>query len=111
MIIKSFEAEKIKSLKNNLILLYGANEGHKNQIINELFKRFFKGEVLRFEENEILTNHERVISNLMNKSLFDDEKLIINQIINGIKIAELIFKNNHFFVTILMKSLNALSYK
>ena len=30
MIIKSFEAEKIKSLKNNLILLYGANEGHKN---------------------------------------------------------------------------------
>ena len=38
MIIKSFEAEKIKSLKNNLILLYGANEGHKNQVINELFK-------------------------------------------------------------------------
>ena len=77
MIIKSFETEKIKSLKNNLILLYGANEGHKNQVINELFKIFFKGEVLRFEENEILTNHERVISNLMNKSLFDEEKLII----------------------------------
>ena len=77
MIIKSFETEKIKSIKNNLILLYGANEGHKNQIINELFKRFFKGEVLRFEENEILTNHERVISNLMNKSLFEEEKLII----------------------------------
>ena len=77
MIIKSFEAEKIKSLKNNLILLYGANEGHKNQVINELFKIFFKGEVLRFEENEILTNHERVISNLMNKSLFEEEKLII----------------------------------
>ena len=77
MIIKSFETEKIKSIKHNLILLYGANEGHKNQIINELFKRFFKGEVLRFDENEILTNHERVVSNLMNKSLFEEEKLII----------------------------------
>ena len=77
MIIKSFEAEKIKSLKINFILAYGANEGHKNQIINELFKRFFKGEILRFDENEILINHEQVISNLMNKSLFDEEKLII----------------------------------
>ena len=77
MIIKSFETEKIKSLKINFILAYGANEGHKNQIINELFKRFFKGEILRFDENEILINHEQVISNLMNKSLFDEEKLII----------------------------------
>ena len=77
MIIKSFEAEKIKSLKNNFILLYGSNNGHKNEVINELFIKFFKGEILRFDENEILTNHEQIISNFMNKSLFDEEKLII----------------------------------
>ena len=77
MIIKSFETEKIKSLKTNFILLYGTNEGHKNQVINELFKRLFKGEILRFDENEILINHEKIISNLMNKSLFEEEKLII----------------------------------
>ena len=73
MIIKSFETEKIKSKKNNLILLYGKNQGYKNQVINEIFE----GETSRYEENEILSNYENFISNLMNKSLFDDEKLII----------------------------------
>ena len=77
MIIKSFEIEKIKSIKNNLILIYGMNQGHKNQVIKELFEKLFEGEVLKYDENEILNNHEEFISNLMNKSLFDDNKLII----------------------------------
>jgi len=73
MIIKSFEIEKIKSLKNNLILIYGINQGYKNQVIKELLE----GEILRFDENDILNNHEEIVSNLMNKSLFDENKLII----------------------------------
>ncbi len=77
MIIKSFEIEKMKSIKNNLILIYGTNQGYKNQVIKELFEKLFKGEILRFDENEILNNHEEFISNLMNRSLFDDNKLII----------------------------------
>ena len=77
MIIKSFEVEKIKSKKNNLFLIYGSNQGHKNQVIKELFEKLFEGEILRFDENEILNNHEEFISNLMNRSLFDDDKLII----------------------------------
>ena len=77
MIIKSFEIEKIKSIKNNLILIYGTNQGYKNQVIKELFEKLFEGEILRFDENEILNNHEEFISNLMNRSLFDDNKLII----------------------------------
>jgi DNA polymerase-3 subunit delta len=77
MIIKSFEVEKIKSIKNNLILIYGSNQGHKNQVIKELFEKLFEGEVSRFDEHEILNNHEEFISSLMNKSLFDDDKLII----------------------------------
>ena len=77
MIIKSFEIEKIKSIKNNLILIYGTNQGYKNQVIKEFFEKLFEGEILRFDENEILNNHEEFISNLMNKSLFDDDKLII----------------------------------
>ena len=40
MIIKSFEIDKIKLTKNNLILLYGSNQGHKNQVIKEKFERF-----------------------------------------------------------------------
>jgi len=77
MIIKSFEIEKIKSIKNNLILIYGTNQGYKNQVIKEFFEKLFEGEILRFDENEILNNHEEFISNLMNRSLFDDDKLII----------------------------------
>tara|TARA_Y100000741_G_scaffold141596_1_gene106937 strand:+ start:4099 stop:5076 length:978 start_codon:yes stop_codon:yes gene_type:complete len=77
MIIKSFEAEKIKSIKNNLILIYGNNQGHKNQVIKELFEKLFKGEISRFDENEIFQNYEEFISSLINKSLFEDYKLII----------------------------------
>tara|TARA_B100001741_G_C16456409_1_gene552951 strand:- start:36 stop:1013 length:978 start_codon:yes stop_codon:yes gene_type:complete len=77
MIIKSFELEKIKSNKKNLILIYGSNQGYKNEVIKEVFEKLFEGEILRFDESEILNNHEEFISNLMNKSLFDNEKLII----------------------------------
>ena len=77
MIIKSFELDKIKNIKSDLILLYGLNQGYKNQIITEFFEKSFQGEILRFDETEILNNHEEFIANLMNKSLFNNEKLII----------------------------------
>ncbi len=77
MILKSFEVEKIKLIKSNLILVYGENQGYKNQIIKELFEKPFNGEIIRLDEYEILNNQEEFISSLMNKSLFDDERLII----------------------------------
>ena len=77
MIIKSFEVDKIKSTKNNLILIYGSNQGHKKQVIKGLFEQFFNGEISRFDESEILNNYEEFISSLINKSLFEDHKLII----------------------------------
>tara|TARA_B100000579_G_scaffold146267_1_gene118665 strand:- start:242 stop:1219 length:978 start_codon:yes stop_codon:yes gene_type:complete len=77
MIIKSFELDKIKNKKNNLILIHGLNQGYKNQVIKECFEKAFEGEILRFDENEILNNFEESVSNLMNKSLFNDDKLII----------------------------------
>ena len=77
MIIKSFEIDKIKLTKNNFILLYGSNQGHKNQVIKELFVKFFNGQISRLDESEILNNYEEFISSLINKSLFEDHKLII----------------------------------
>ena len=77
MIIKSFEIDKIKLTKNNLILLYGSNQGHKNQVIKELFVKVFNGQISRLDESEILNNYEEFISSLINKSLFEDHKLII----------------------------------
>ena len=77
MIIKSFEIDKIKLTKNNLILLYGSNQGHKNQVIKELFVKVFNGQISRLDESEIINNYEEFISSLINKSLFEDNKLII----------------------------------
>ena len=77
MIIKSFEIDKIKLTKNNPILLYGSNQGHKNQVIKELFVKVFNGQISRLDESEILNNYEEFISSLINKSLFEDHKLII----------------------------------
>ena len=36
MIIKSFELDKLKSYKSNIHLIYGNNEGIKEDIINNL---------------------------------------------------------------------------
>tara|TARA_B100001250_G_C19809950_1_gene795256 strand:- start:521 stop:1498 length:978 start_codon:yes stop_codon:yes gene_type:complete len=77
MIIKSFELNKIKTNKNNLYLLYGSNEGHKKQVIKDLFEKSYIGTILRLEENEVVSNYEEFVSNLLNESLFEEEKLII----------------------------------
>ena len=76
MIIKSFELEKIKSQNNKFILLYGSNNGHKSEIINNYFTKNFLGEVLRIDENEVI-NNENFITELLTKSLFDDNKIIV----------------------------------
>jgi len=77
MIIKSFELEKIISLNLNIHLIYGNNEGIKQDIINNHYKKKYKGEILKYDEQDILTNKDEFISNLLNKSLFETEKLII----------------------------------
>ena len=77
MIIKSFELEKIISLNLNIHLIYGNNEGIKQDIINNYYKKNYKGDILKYDEQDILTNKDEFISNLLNKSLFENEKLII----------------------------------
>ena len=77
MIIKSFELEKLASLNFGIHLLYGNNEGIKQDIINNIYTKNFKGEVLKYDEQDILNNKDEFISSLLNKSLFETEKLII----------------------------------
>ena len=77
MIIKSFEIEKIKKSNLNVHLIYGNNEGIKQDIINNFYKKNYEGEVLKYDEQDILTNKDEFISSLLNKSLFETEKLII----------------------------------
>ena len=68
--------KKLKN-KNNIFLLYGENEGYKSQVIKDIFIKNYKGNIERFDENEILNNFESFISSLINKSFFDESKLIL----------------------------------
>jgi len=76
MIIKSFELNKI-DYKHKFFLLYGDNQGHKNQIINEKFKTKYPESVYLYEESEILKNQENFFNTILSKSFFEKEKLII----------------------------------
>ncbi len=77
MIIKSYEYQKLKNLNNKIFLFYGENHGYKNQVIQEIFTKNFEGDIERFEEDEILENLENFISNLTNKSFFNENKIIL----------------------------------
>ncbi len=77
MIIKSFELEKIKISSSNIHLIYGSNEGIKDDIITNYYLKNFNGEILKYEEQEILNNKEEFVSSLLNKSLFEENKLVI----------------------------------
>ncbi len=75
MIIKSSEFQKINLDKYKIILLYGKNNGFKNQVINFLKKN--QKEISNFDERDILENENQFLENMLSKSLFADDKLII----------------------------------
>ena len=77
MIIKSFELTKIDLKKNSFFLFYGENTGHKKQVIDEKFKKFFKDNIYFYEESEIIKNEENFFNEILSKSFFESEKLII----------------------------------
>ena len=77
MIIKNFEFDKLKSINLNIHLIYGNNEGIKEGIINNLYLKDFEGDLLKYDENEILQNYEDIISSFLTKSLFQNKKIII----------------------------------
>ena len=75
MIIKSFEINKINLNLNNLFLFYGKNEGFKNEVTKNILKN--KSNIINYEEKEILESGDNFIENLLTKSLFDKEKILI----------------------------------
>ena len=77
MIFKSFEINKINFYKNHFYLLYGENEGLKNEIIQKYFEQKYLKKINRYDEKEILENKENFFDNILSKSFFDNEKLII----------------------------------
>ena len=77
MIIKFFELEKIDLKNKKFFLLYGENQGFKEEVIGKKFKKNYSKNIYSYEENIILNNEEEFFNNILSKSFFENEKLII----------------------------------
>jgi len=77
MIIKFFELEKIDLKNKKFFLLYGENQGFKEEVIEKKFRKNYSKNIYSYEENIILNNEEEFFNNILSKSFFENEKLII----------------------------------
>ncbi len=93
MIIKSYEINKVNLNKNKLILIYGVNDGLKNEFINSLLIKLELEKTIKFDEKQILENDETFFNEVLSQSFFDNKKVIqINKASDKIlKIFEYIF--------------------
>ena len=110
MILKTFEIKK--KLDTKFFLFYGENQGHKDQVIEEEFKKKNTEIIYYYEENEILNNKENFFTNLLTKSFFEIEKLIlVNRATDKIKeLVEEIIEKDIDGVTLILNS-NSLEKK
>ena len=76
MIFKSYEINKINFGKTKFILIYGSNEGHKKEIINEISKKFKEHKIDNYDEKNILSEPQIFYDNILSKSFFEKEKLL-----------------------------------
>ena len=70
MIVKSFDFLRFNLNENYFFLFYGENEGYKNEIIEEKFKKLYDDNIYIYEENEVLKNEEVFFNNILSKSFF-----------------------------------------
>jgi DNA polymerase-3 subunit delta len=77
MILKSTELNNLNLNLYNFYLFYGVNEGLKEVTIKNLFEINYQDRIHRYEEKEILDNINSFFDNVLTKSFFDNEKLII----------------------------------
>lgn len=82
MIYKSYLAEQnINILNNNLLLFYGENQGLKDDFKKKIKHINPKANIIKFSQDEVLKNENNFYNELLNTSLFDEEKIFY---INGV---------------------------
>ena len=77
MIIKHYELKNNLKVKNNYFLLYGQNSGLIEEIIDKDLKPIFSKNIFKYDELEILSDINAFKEGLVNKSFFENDKLII----------------------------------
>ena len=76
MILKYYELNKLNFDITNFLLLHGKNEGYKSEEIEKITKKLGK-KVVSYDERQIIDNIEEFFENNLNKSLFEDKKIIL----------------------------------
>ena len=106
MIIRHFELKKFNKKSYNLILFHGKNEGLQKEVLSENFINNFDGIVNKYDESDFIYNFETILSEILNKSLFDDSKIIIVSRVSDkiLKNIEKIIEKNLVDVKIILKS-------
>tara|TARA_Y100001958_G_C21244591_1_gene573862 strand:- start:104 stop:1096 length:993 start_codon:yes stop_codon:yes gene_type:complete len=106
MIVKSFEINKKKFENFRFFLLYGNNKGFIEEIIQNTLKPALPKNSYNYDENEILKNTESFKNEILNKSFFENKKLIIiSRVTDKIfKIIEEIIDLNLDDVSIILKA-------
>ena len=77
MIVKHFELNKNLIENKKFFLLYGNNSGLIKDIIQTNLKPFLYEKVLKYDESEIINNLDGFKEEILNKSFFENEKLVI----------------------------------
>tara|TARA_B100000003_G_C10924614_1_gene368677 strand:- start:1273 stop:2268 length:996 start_codon:yes stop_codon:yes gene_type:complete len=77
MIIKYFDLKKNLKSNINYYLLYGPNVGLIEETIQNTLKPVFSKNLFNYDESEILLDENSFKEKILNKSFFENEKLII----------------------------------
>ena len=77
MIVKTFEIKKKEINNFKFFIIYGNNSGLIDEIIENDLKPKLSKNIYNYDENEILQNDENFKDDILSKSFFDNEKLII----------------------------------
>ena len=77
MIIKSFELKK-HNLKNiKFFLIYGVNKGLLDDVVEEILLPNLTKNLFKYDETEIFKNLNDFEQNILNKSFFENEKVLV----------------------------------
>ena len=106
MIIKSFELSRFKETNFKIFLFYGKNEGLKKELINKNFLENFVGTINKYEEADFIGNLDNITNELLTKSLFETNKIILISRVSDkiIKFIEEILEKNLVDVKIILKT-------
>ena len=77
MILKLSDLTKNLTKTQKFYLLYGSNTGQIDETINKILKPKLSKNIYNYDESEIIANTNEFEENILNRSFFDDDKLII----------------------------------